>query len=132
MTNTEHPNALLILQCWQAVSHSDPETLRALWSEDIVWHVTVKNPRHGDHEGPDAILDYLSRIGEINHTYELTLQGVIANEEYGIVTFHVDSELDGRTLSADQILFGKFKERRLTEIWTLALDPGAVQEFWQL
>ena len=131
LSNHEHPNALLILQCWQAASHSDAETLRALWAEDIVWHATADSPWKGDHIGVNSVLEYLSRVGEMGDLYELTLQGVLANEDFGLVAFHVNSEMNGRTLSADQILFGRFKNRRITEIWTLPLDREAVEIFWK-
>ena len=131
MSNHEHPHALLILQCWQAASQGDAETLRAVWAEDIVWHATSNSPWQGDHVGVNAVLDYLSRVGEMGELYELTLQSVLANEDYGLVAFHVRSEMNGLTLSANQILFGRFKNSRITEIWTLALDPEAVETFWK-
>ena len=131
MSNHDHPNALLILQCWQAASQGDAETLRAVWADDIVWHATSDSPWKGDHVGVDSVLDYLSRVGEMGDLYELTLQSVLANDDYGLVAFHVNSELNGHTLSANQILFGRFKNGRINEIWTLALDREAVEVFWK-
>jgi len=130
LSSHEHPNALLILQCWQAASHGDVETLRGLWDEDIVWHATANSPWKGDHVGLDSVLDYLSRVGEMGDLYELTLQSVLANEDLGLVAFHLDSEMNGRRLSVDQILFARFENRRITEIWTLPLDPGPIDVFW--
>jgi ketosteroid isomerase-like protein len=131
LSNHEHPNALLILQCWQAASQGDAETLRAIWADDIVWHATSDSPWKGDHIGVNSVLDYLSRVGEMGELYELTLQSVLANEDYGLVAFHVNSEMNGETLSANQILFGQFKNGRISEIWTLALDREAVEVFWK-
>ena len=131
LSNHEHPNALLILQCWQAASQGDAETLQAIWSDDIVWHATSDSPWKGDHVGVHSVLDYLSRVGEMGELYELTLQSVLANEDYGLVAFHVNSEMNGQTLSANQILFGRFTNGRISEIWTLALDREAVEVFWK-
>ena len=131
MSNHEHPNALLILQCWQAASQGDAETLRAIWADDIVWHATSDSPWRGDHVGVNAVLDYLSRVGEMGDLYELTLQSVLANEDCGLVAFHVDSEVNGLSLSANQILFGRFENRQIKEIWTLALDRELVETFWK-
>ena len=130
LSNHEHPNALLILQCWQAASHGDSETLCQLWDKNIVWHATANSPWKGDHVGQNAVLDYLARVGEIGDLYELTLQSVFANDDYGVVVFHSNSEINEQKLSVDQILFGRFTNRRITEIWTLPLDPGAVEAFW--
>ena len=130
LSNHEHPNALLILQCWQAASRGDAETLCELWDKNIVWHATANSPWKGDHVGQNAVLDYLARVGEIGDLYELTLQSVIANDDCGVVAFHLNSEMNERKLSVDQILFGRFKNRRITEIWTLPLDSGAIDVFW--
>ena len=81
MSHKDHPNCLLILQCWQAASHSDSDTLRALWADNIVWHVTANNPWRGDHVGQDSVLEYLAQVGEMGESYDLTLQGVLANGE---------------------------------------------------
>ncbi|MFP6639898.1 MAG: nuclear transport factor 2 family protein [Myxococcota bacterium] len=130
MTHGDHPNCLLILQCWQAAGQGDPDTLRALWAENIVWHVTANTPWRGDHVGQEAVLEYLAQVGDLEDPYDLTLQAVFANDDYGVVVFHVETQRDGHSLSVDQILFGRFEERRIAEIWTFSLDAQAIEEFW--
>ena len=61
----EHPNSFLVHQCLQAVNGGDTETLRALWADDIVWHVKGKSPWQGEITGPDAIFEYLAQLGEM-------------------------------------------------------------------
>jgi ketosteroid isomerase-like protein len=130
MTIIEHPNALLIRQSWQAVSHSDIETLRELWSDDIVWHVTGNNPFQGDHIGCDAVLDYLAQVGESGESYDTTLKSVMANEDYAALVCHVTSKRDDRILDVDQLLLSRFEDRRIKEVWTISLDPRASDRFW--
>lgn len=125
-----HPNALLIQQSWQAVAQADVETLRVLWDEDIVWHVTMANPWKGDHVGHDAVLEYLAQVGESGESYESTLESVLANDEYATALYHVSAKRGNRTLDTDQVLFARFEGRKIKEIWALPLDPERVERFW--
>lgn len=130
MTITEHPNALLIRQSWQAVSNSDVDTLKELWAEDIVWHVTTNNPFRGDHVGHDAVLDYLAQVGESGDSYHSTLESVMANEEYAVLVIHISTKRGEKVLDTGQLLFARFEGRRIQEVWTLPLDPVAAERFW--
>jgi ketosteroid isomerase-like protein len=130
MHDNEHPNALLIRQAWLAVANSDIDTLMALWADDIVWHVTGNNPWKGDHVGHEAVLEYLAQVGEAGDAYDTTLESVLANDEYAAAVCHVSSKRGDRVLEVDQVLFGRFEGRRIKEIWTLSLDPSAVDRFW--
>lgn len=131
MTPREHPNALLIRQAWQAVAHSDIDTLKALWSKDIVWHVTGNNPWQGEHVGIANVLDYLAQVGESGDTYDMTLTSVMANDDFAALICHVSTKHGDRVLDVDQVLLCRFVDRQISEVWTLSLDPRAVDAFWQ-
>lgn len=131
MSNREHPHALLIRQAWQAVAHSDIDTLKALWADDICWHVTGNNPWHGEHVGIPNVLDYLAQVGESGETYDMSLVSVMANDDYAVLIAHVSTKRDDRVLDADQVLLCRFVDRQIQEVWTLSLDPSAVDAFWQ-
>lgn len=131
MSQNDHPNALLIRQSWQAVADSDVETLLAMWADDIVWHVTGNNPWKGDHVGHDAVLEYLAQVGESGESYDTTLTSVMANDEFGAVVCHISTKRGDRVLEVDNVLLGRFdKNRQIKEIWTLSLDPSAIDRFW--
>jgi len=130
MDHREHPNALLIRQAWQAVAHSDIDTLKALWADDIVWHVTGNNPWHGDHVGVAEVLDYLAQVGESGESYDMSLKSVLANDEYAALICHVSTKDGDRILDVDQVLLCRFEDRRIQEVWTVSLDPRAVDSFW--
>ena len=126
----DHPNALLLHQAWQAVSMGDGETVRAIWSEDIVWHVTSDNPWRGDYVGPDAVLEYLASVGESGEAYDTTLKEVLASESYGALICHVSVRRGEVSMEFDQVILGRFEERRIVEVWTISLEPWKVGAFW--
>jgi hypothetical protein len=127
----QHPNAMLIRQAWLAVSHSDIETLRELWDEKIVWHVTGENPWQGDHVGQDAVFEYLAQVGdESGEAYTTELIDVLAGDDYAGLMCRVSSQRGDRKLEVDQLLLGRIKNRRIVEVWTLSCDPQAIKSFW--
>ena len=127
----DHPNALLLRQAWQAVAEGDGETLRALWDEKVVWHVTGDSPWHGDHVGHEAIVEYLAQVGEAGEAYETSLEEVLIGDRYGAMVCHVNAKRGEVILDSGQLLLARFDDGRIVEVWTLGLDPGAINRFWQ-
>ena len=127
----QHPNAVLVEKSWQAVAASDVETLLKTWSPEIVWHVTGNNPWRGDHVGSEAILEYLAQVGESGETYDATLADVMASDDRAALVFHVKTRRGAVSLETSYVLLVRISEGRIAEVWTLALDPAAVDEFWK-
>ncbi|HKK52845.1 MAG TPA: nuclear transport factor 2 family protein [Myxococcota bacterium] len=127
----EHANSLLVYQCIQAVQRGDSETLRALWADDIVWHVQGASPWHGPLRGPDAILEYLAQTGEIGSGYDTSIDDVLISHDRAAILCHVKAELDGRLLETDSVLICRIEHRRIQEVVSTPLAPERVAEFWQ-
>jgi len=127
----EHPNSLLVHQCLQAIQRGDTETLRALWAEDLVWHVQGASPWQGDIHGIDAIFDYLAEIGEIGSGYSTSIEDVMVSNERAAIVCHIKAGLAGRTLDAEYVLICRIARRRIQEIVSLPLTPERVAEFWR-
>jgi ketosteroid isomerase-like protein len=130
MSLHEHPNAMMIRQSWQAVSESDVDTLMALWSPDIVWHVGGASPWQGDHVGPESVLEYLAQIGEAGDSYDSTLKSVMADDDYAAVVCGVTAKRGEKLLESDYMLLGRFVKRQLVEVWSLPLDSRRSDAFW--
>lgn len=126
----ENPNALLMKQAWQAVAEGDTETLRALWSDDIAWHVTADNPWRGVHVGTDAILEYLAQVGDAGEAYQTSLEELMVGDEYAAMVCHVSAKRGNKVLENGQILMARIDDGRIAEVWTLSLDPDAIRAFW--
>jgi hypothetical protein len=127
----QHPNAALIEKSWQAAASSDVETLLDIWSPDIVWHVTGNNPWRGDHVGPEAILEYLAQVGESGDSYDAILEDVMASDGRGALVYRVKTRRRGVSLEVSYVLLARIADGRVAEVWTLALDPARVDEFWK-
>jgi ketosteroid isomerase-like protein len=129
----EHPNSFLVHQCLQAVSRGDTETLRALWADDIVWHVKGKSPWQGEIRGHNAIFEYLAQLGEMgSRDYNVELEDVMVGEERAAISFTVKASIEGRTLKTRMILLARIAGRRIHEIITIPIDADRVESFWQI
>ncbi len=128
----DHPNSFLVHQCLQAVSSGDTETLRALWAEDITWHVKGASPWHGELVGPDSIFEYLAQLGDIGpHGYQIDVDDIMIGEERVSLVFSVKAELGGREFDSSYILLARVAGRRIQEIVAVPVEADRVAAFWE-
>ncbi len=127
----DHPNRALAERAWQAVASSDVDTLRELWTPDIVWHVTTDNPWTGDHVGTDAILDYLADVGEAGEAYDASIEDVLVSDHHVLLLYRVRARRGRRSIDTGQCLLARIEGDQMAEVWTLPLDPAAFDEFWR-
>jgi ketosteroid isomerase-like protein len=128
----EHPNAQLARAAWQAVSAGNVEALERILAPDVVWHATARAPWRGDHAGPQAVSEFLARIGELMEVFDARLDDVLVSEERLSMLFHVRAQVASRTIEIDYLLLARVQGGRAEEIWTLPLDPAALATFFGL
>jgi ketosteroid isomerase-like protein len=127
----EHPNSLLLHHCLQAANSGDQQTLRALWADDIVWHVKGAGPWQGDIKGPDAIFDYLADLGEVGTVgFHTEIEDVMVSNRRAAVICHSNAEMGERALDASFLFIATIVDRRIQEVVTVPIDPDRVEEFW--
>ena len=127
---TDDPSAKLAQTAWEAVAHADAETLAHLCKKDIVWHVTGRGPRSGDYRGLEAVLDHLRGLGEDAEQFNSRLVAVMGGENRAAVIFHSTGRRCGRVLDHDYVLLFRIEDQRIAEIWSVAFDQRAAEEFW--
>lgn len=128
---TEHPNSLLLHHCLQAVGAGDRETLRALWAEDIVWHVKGSSPWQGEIKGADEIFEYLADLGEVGEFgIDSEIEDVLVSNERAAVLFHSTADRGDRALDAGFMLIARIANRRIQSITSVPIDAQRVDAFW--
>ncbi len=123
-------NAALLRRYLEALSQGDLDTVKEAFTEDAVWHLPGKSPLAGDHEGPDAILDFLGRSVEITGgTFRLELLDVMASEEYGVQWQRITAERDGKRLNEVEAIVCRMREGKIAEVWHRP-EQYALDEFF--
>jgi len=129
---TEHPNAIRIRGLFAAFQTRDLDAIRSALSETAVWHFPGRTGKlAGAHSGHAGIFGFLARVGELTGgSFELELESVIANDDYGVAFFRGRGRRGGRELDNPTCLKIRLQDGRATEIWEFVWDLYAVDEFW--
>lgn len=128
----EHPNAQLAHRAWDAIARGDAASLRSYLDPDLVWRATAPGtPWWGVHQGADAAIDLLARVGEATDVFDAELIDILASDERLLVLFRVRIVIGVREVELDYLLLGRAVGGIVREVWTAALEPAALENFWK-
>ena len=127
---SQHPNATLIRDAWRAVARGETETLKRLCVDGVQWHASGRTPWAGDHEGLDAVLDYLGRVGEAADVFDAELTDLLVSEEHAATVMQVSARRGDRRLEVEFVILYRITAGKIAEVWTAPLDPRATDAFW--
>jgi uncharacterized protein len=127
---TEHPNAVTVLRSFEAWNSGDLDVIRGYFTEDAILHFAGNNAMSGTYRGRDAVMDALGRAmqGWGPHT---EMEAILASDDHVIAFFHATAERDDKSLDVVHAMPIKLTaDAKLTEIWFLANDQSAYDQFW--
>jgi ketosteroid isomerase-like protein len=125
-----HPNAALIHRAWQAVAEGDVDDLRRIIAEKARWTATGGNPWAGRHEGFEAIVDMLARVGEEMDAFDANIVDTLVSEGRVLVIYHVSAAIHERVLECNYLMLADIEHATIANIWSCPMDPEALLEFW--
>ena len=126
----EHPNIALVRKGYEAFASGDMDALASIFSSDLVWHATGRNPFSGDYKGIEEALTYFGKLVErTGGTFKAELHDVVANDEHAIGMHHDSAERNGNRLDTNEVLLFHVRDGKVTEAWELYTDPYAYDEF---
>lgn len=121
------PAMKLVRRGYEAFSAGDFETLRSLYTRDVVQHVPGAGPLAGTYKGPDALLGYYRRLGELTDgTFRADLIDVHGDGHGHVIAVHQHSMVRNgvKRVSRGSILFS-FVGDKMSDLLELHADlPG--------
>jgi ketosteroid isomerase-like protein len=126
----DHPNAIAVLRSFAAFNSGDMDALRENFTEDIVLRFAGNNAMSGTYRGRDAVMDALGRAiqGWGPHA---EMEAILASDDHVMAFFHATGEQDGKTMDLRLAMPIKLNaDAKLTDIWFLANDQRAYDQFW--
>lgn len=118
---------------YEAFGKGDLDTLRELFSPDIVWHNGGNNPLTGDYKGVDEVFGMLGKLFEMtNGDMTIEVHDLLANDEHGvaIVRFR-GARPDGRTIETNEVdVFHIDGNGRVAEVWLVPEDAEGTDAFF--
>jgi ketosteroid isomerase-like protein len=126
-----HPNSDLLRQGYEAFDKGDLDTIRGLFADDIVFHVSGSHQLSGDYRGQDEVFGFFGKIIELTGgTYKIDVHAIIADDDHGVVLSSATAERDGRALSERSVDVHHIRDGKVAEVWTFDEDQQAVDEFF--
>ena len=127
-----HPNEELIGRWFLSQARGDPEAVRALLADDVVWHVPGRNLVSKDYRGPDEVIGFLARVRELSGgSARPQLLSVLANDAYTVALVRMFAERKGRKLDGSfQAWAYRIVDGKIAEFWFLVEDRYDVDAFW--
>ncbi|HEX4106752.1 MAG TPA: nuclear transport factor 2 family protein [Solirubrobacteraceae bacterium] len=106
--------------------------LRAVLTEDIVWHVPGTSPIAGVYEGIEAVLAYLARRRDLaTGTFRMHPGEVLSGEgDHVAVLTGGTAQIGGLERRWSTVGLYRFRGDRIAACWLLPLDPIAFDEIW--
>lgn len=111
----------------------DQEPVRALLTEDVVWHVPGRSAIAGHHRGRDQVLRHFARRRTLaDATFRIEVRGVLADGERTVILAGGEVERGGETFAWGTVGIFRIAEGRIAECWVVPHDQDLFDEIWSL
>ena len=126
-----HANVELLRKGYAAFDAGDLDTIRALFADDIIWHVPGRNPLSGTLKGKDEVFGWFAKLLTITEgTAKIAVHSVIADDTHGVVLGTSSASRGGRSLSLNTADVFHIRDGQVTEAWFFTDDQYAEDEFY--
>jgi ketosteroid isomerase-like protein len=125
-------NKELIGRWFAAQASGDVAAIRAVLSDDVVWHVPGRNLLSRDYHGPDEVVGFLTRVRDLSGgTARPQPVETLVGDGYVVTLVRMFAEREGRKLDgAFQAWAYRIAAGRIAEFWFLVEDRYEVDAFW--
>lgn len=126
-----HPNETFLRKGYEAFAKGDLDTLRTMFSHDIVWHVGGHGPLSGSYKGTDEVFGLFGELVQRSEgTFKNSVHDILANDEHAIALTTAHAQREGKSMHSEGVGVFHVKNGKVTEAWLWAQDQRAVDEFW--
>jgi len=120
-----HPNVAQIRRAYEALRTGDPDTIRNLLADDLVWHIPGRHRFSGDHNKAAIMAMYEKTMPEFSKTgrpvistFSIEVEDVVATDEWAFARVHWNHRRNGKRF-----------DQRGVEVYRLN-PAGQIAEFW--
>ncbi|TML80534.1 MAG: nuclear transport factor 2 family protein [Actinobacteria bacterium] len=127
-----HPNEALLRKGYEAFASYDLDTIRALFADDIVWHVGGgRNPLTGTIKGKDEVFGWFAKLLTLSDgTFKIDVHDVIANDNHAVVLSTDTAQRGDKSLRVEAVAVYHIDNGQVTEAWFFNSDAYADDEFF--
>ncbi len=130
-----HPHAQLVRDFHDHQNHfyggGDQEPVRAMLTDDVVWHVPGHSAIAGEYRGRDEVLRYFARRRKLaNATFRIDVRGVLCDDQRTVILAGGEVEHGGETFAWGTVGIFRIAAGRIAECWVVPYDQDAFDEIW--
>jgi ketosteroid isomerase-like protein len=126
-----HPNEELMRKATDLLNEGDAQAFLDLHTDDVVVHITGRNPASGDFKGKGEVATSLQRQMELlDQPPEFEIHDVLATDDHAVVLGRQRGTRKGKTLETTVTVVAHISDGKFSEIWVTSTDPYAEDEFF--
>jgi len=130
---TAQSNAALIKSAYDAFSRGDTQSVFAVLSDSILWHVPGRGPLSRDYRGHAEVGGFFEHfMGLSEGTFQIQIDAILSNHDRVVVLCTETARRAGRTWSSPQVHVWTVKDGRATAFWEYEGDQQSEDEFWSM
>lgn len=131
----EHPHARLVREFHDAQNRfyagGEQGPVRAMLTDDVVWHVPGRSAIAGDHRGRDEVLGYFARRHELARaTFQIDVRGVLADDERAVILAAGEVQHGGETFAWGTVAIFRIADGRIAECWVVPHNQHVFDDIW--
>jgi ketosteroid isomerase-like protein len=126
----EHPNATAYRDAAAAFRAGDISMIQTLIDEEVVWHIPGDHPMAGDVTGVDALMSFLTRLGDIG--FSLQEHDVFGSDAHVCALSEMGATRPGTEVSTRVVSIFHFRDGRQVERWIYPEDMTAWNSIFEV
>lgn len=126
-----HRNEIIARKLWDAIASADVPRLRSLLSEKSVWRMYGSSPLAGCYVGPDEILQWMARVGELTDDLQSQLIEIFVSENGAVLRYSVHAVRGGDELDTEHLFLARIENGRITEGVFAPFNQRRYDRFYQ-
>jgi len=124
-------NEDMIRRGYNAFSQGDMETLRSLYTSDVVQAMPGNNKLSGEHKGVDNVIGLYGQEFELSGgTLSIDLKSVKTDGDKVVSVHHAKAQRGDAVLDADETIVFTFSGDKVCRLDLTYADPAAEDALW--
>lgn len=109
----------------------DFAAVRAMLTQDVVWHVPGRSAIAGDHQGREAVVRYfLRRRALAGGAMRIVPRALMTRADVAVQLADGEVQIGGERLTWRTAGIYRIAERAVSEAWLVPLEPATFDEVW--
>ncbi len=116
---------------YKAFGEGDMETMRSIYTADVVQSQPGDNQLSGEHAGVDNVIGLYGKLFELSGgTFVVTLKSVTTEGDKVVAVHGAKGEREGKTLDTEETIEFTFSGDKVSRLDVTSADQDAEDAFW--